>query len=90
MKFVATVLTLAAVATAAPAELVARTGGACSINGNNDGKITCCNAGIPILGQLLCNIAVLGSNCNAGQSTYCCNSQSSGGLINVDVSCIKL
>lgn len=81
MKFVAAVLTLAAVATAAPAELVARTGGACSINGNNNGKVTCCNAGIPILGQLLCNVLALGDTCNAGQSTYCCDGSSAVSLV---------
>ncbi|KAH0592474.1 hypothetical protein MHUMG1_09745 [Metarhizium humberi] len=90
MKFVAAVLTLAAVATAAPAEVVARTAGSCNVNGNTEGKMMCCDSGIPILGELLCNIAVLGGNCNVGQSTYCCNSQSQGGLINVDVSCLKL
>lgn len=86
MKFVAAVLTLAAVATAAPAELVARTGGACSINGNNNGKVTCCNSAIPIIGQLLCNIAVLGSNCNVGQSAYCCKTDANVSLLSPGIS----
>lgn len=81
MKFVAAVLTLAAVATAAPAEVVARTGGACSINGNNQGTVACCNSAIPIIGQLLCNIAVLGNNCNVGQTTYCCSNSGSVSLV---------
>lgn len=45
----------------------------CSINGDNNGKVTCCNSAIPIIGQLLCNVLAIGQTCNAGQSTYCCD-----------------
>lgn len=89
MKFVAAVLTLAAVATAAPAEVVARTNPTattCGINGNNNGKVTCCNSAIPIIGQLLCNIAVLGSNCNVGQSAYCCKTDANVSLLSPGIS----
>ncbi|EXU95593.1 hypothetical protein X797_011348 [Metarhizium robertsii] len=92
MKFIAAVLTLAAVATAAPAEVVARTDPTtCSVRGDNTGKVTCCNSAIPIIGQLLCNIAVLGNNCNVDQRSYCCNTSANGGLINVDLlNCVSL
>ncbi|KID93776.1 restless-like transposase, partial [Metarhizium majus ARSEF 297] len=46
--------------------------------------------GIPILGQLLCNVLAIGNTCNSGQNVYCCDGSSSGGLINVNLSCIKL
>ncbi|KAG8416806.1 hypothetical protein J3459_013636 [Metarhizium acridum] len=91
MKFVAAVLTLAAVASAAPAEVVARTGGACSVNGNNNGNVACCNSGIPILGSFLCNVLTLGQSCTVGQTAYCCNNSGSGGLINVDLlNCVSI
>ncbi|KID82988.1 hypothetical protein MGU_09745 [Metarhizium guizhouense ARSEF 977] len=91
MKFVAAVLTLAAVATAAPAEVVARTnpptGGTCNLTGNNDGHVTCCGG---LLGGLLCNVLAIGSTCNSGQSVYCCNSSQSG-LINIGLlNCVDL
>lgn len=77
MKFSIAAIALAAVAVASPVEMEPRTntppsGGPCSVNGNNNGKVVCCNSAIPIIGQLLCNIAVLGGNCNVGQSAYCC------------------
>ncbi|KAK9445014.1 hypothetical protein VB005_01476 [Metarhizium brunneum] len=97
MKFVAAVLTLAAVATAAPAEVVARTPNpppppsTCSINGDNNGKVVCCNSAIPIIGQLLCNVLAIGQTCNSGQSTYCCDTNAQGGLINVSLlNCLNL
>ncbi|KFG78260.1 hypothetical protein MANI_020356 [Metarhizium anisopliae] len=94
MKFVAAVLTLAAVATAAPAEVVARTtptGGQCNLTGDNKGQAVCCNSAIPILGQLLCNVLAIGQTCNSGQSTYCCSGNSNGGLINVSLlNCLAL
>lgn len=85
MKFVAAVLTLAAVATAAPAELVARTtGGDCNVNGNNDGRVTCCGAGL--IGGLLCNVLAIGNTCNSNQETKCCKTDSSVSLVSPGIS----
>lgn len=79
MKFFTAALALAAVALAVPTDIEARTGGGnpptggtCNINGDNNGKVTCCNSAIPILGQLLCNVLAIGNTCNSGQSVYCC------------------
>lgn len=79
MKFFA-IFSLTAVAVAAPADVQARTGGGnppqggpCSLNGNNIGKVTCCNSAIPILGDLLCDVLTVGKSCTVSQTAYCCN-----------------
>ncbi|EJP62022.1 uncharacterized protein BBA_09070 [Beauveria bassiana ARSEF 2860] len=86
MKFSIAAIALAAVAVASPVEMEPRTNpSTCNINGNNNGKVVCCNSLIPILGQILCNIAVLGSTCNAGQTVRCCETDANGGLINISL-----
>ncbi|RDA94963.1 hypothetical protein CP533_0126 [Ophiocordyceps camponoti-saundersi (nom. inval.)] len=97
MQFFATVLALAAVAIAAPTEVVeprAMPAGSC--NAPNQ-KPVCCNnqAGgtSGILAGILsgaCSVQVLGSNCQA--KAYCCeNGASNGGLINVNaLNCVSV
>ncbi|KAJ4015497.1 uncharacterized protein FIESC28_05354 [Fusarium coffeatum] len=81
----ASVLTMAVAAIAAPADtLEARTGGGnnavCSAQNNQ----VCCN------GLLSCAVQVLGSNCNG--NSYCCKSDAPvGALVNVALlNCVKL
>ncbi|OAA78800.1 hypothetical protein LEL_02286 [Akanthomyces lecanii RCEF 1005] len=98
MKFSIAAITLAAVAIASPTEMEARTGGGsppsggvCNVNGNNNGKVVCCNSAIPIVGQLLCNVLAIGSTCTVNQSSYCCKTSANGGLINVSLlNCVSL
>lgn len=74
MKFAIAATLIAAVA-AAPTTNTHPTGGQCSINGDNDGKVACCNSAIPILGQILCGVSV-GAGCQASQTAYCCSGNS--------------
>ncbi|KAH7179075.1 uncharacterized protein B0J16DRAFT_166450 [Fusarium flagelliforme] len=83
----ASVLTMAVAAIAAPADIEARTGG--GNNGNNpvctaQNNQVCCN------GILSCAVQVLGSNCNG--DSYCCKSDAPvGAIINVALlNCVKL
>ncbi|CAG7561889.1 unnamed protein product [Fusarium equiseti] len=85
----ASVLTMAVAAIAAPADILeARTGGG-SGGGNNavcsaQNNQVCCN------GLLSCAVQVLGSNCNG--NSYCCESDAPvGALVNVALlNCVKL
>ncbi|OAA55972.1 hypothetical protein LEL_10973 [Akanthomyces lecanii RCEF 1005] len=99
MKFSIAAITLAAVAIASPTEMEARnggggqppSGGVCNVNGNNDGKVVCCDSAIPIVGQLLCNVLAIGGTCTVSQSSYCCKTSANGGLINVSLlNCVNL
>ncbi|TQV95445.1 hypothetical protein V2A60_009528 [Cordyceps javanica] len=100
MKFSIAAIALAAVAIASPTEMERRNGGGgghppsggqCNINGDNNGKVVCCNSAIPIIGQLLCNVLAIGNTCNSGQSVYCCKTDAAGGLINVSLlNCVNL
>ncbi|CEJ83141.1 hypothetical protein VHEMI03164 [[Torrubiella] hemipterigena] len=83
MKFAIAATLIAAVA-AVPTNSPPK-GGDCSINGDNDGQVVCCNSAIPILGNLLCNVLALGATCQASQTTYCCSGNGAGGLINVNL-----
>lgn len=109
MKVVAILATLATGAIAMPALAQDNTqhfGGDCSITGNNNGQVHCCQSG-GILSGLLCNTLALGETCDAGQHVYCCNNQSvcilyaavvlvlihsfQGGLINLNLlNCVNL
>ncbi|KAM3437311.1 hypothetical protein MY4824_003852 [Beauveria thailandica] len=91
MKFSLATIALAATVVASPTSgNPPPSGDTCSVHGNNNGQVACCNSAIPILGSLLCNAAALGT-CNAGQSSYCCQNGATGGLINVDLlNCVKL
>ncbi|RCI17063.1 hypothetical protein L249_1792 [Ophiocordyceps polyrhachis-furcata BCC 54312] len=92
MKFFATVLALAAVAIAAPADIEPRTGGSTCSAPNE--KPVCCNTSgsSGLLTSLLnpCAVQVLGSNCQA--KAYCCKTDAStGGLVNVNaLNCVSL
>ncbi|OAA33983.1 hypothetical protein BBO_09374 [Beauveria brongniartii RCEF 3172] len=99
MKFSVAAIAVAAVAVASPTEMKARTGhptnppsgGTCNVNGNNNGKVVCCNSAIPIIGQLLCNVLAIGNTCNSNQEVYCCKTSAAGGLINVSLlNCVSL
>ncbi|KAJ6780691.1 hypothetical protein PWT90_01351 [Aphanocladium album] len=79
MKFSIAAVALAAVAVASPTGMERRTGdhdkpsgGTCNNNGDNNGRVTCCNSAIPILGQLACNVLAIGNTCNSNQEVYCC------------------
>ncbi|KAG6009760.1 hypothetical protein E4U43_008680 [Claviceps pusilla] len=85
MKCAAVVLALAATALAVP------TGSSDTVCSNDSShtNLYCCNSGIPILGQLLCNINLGGTTC--GGSAWCCTSSTAqNGLINVGLNCIQL
>ncbi|KAI2632139.1 hypothetical protein GGR54DRAFT_634907 [Hypoxylon sp. NC1633] len=78
---IATLFTLAAVATAAPTEVAARNDGSCT---NNQQAQVCCTD------LLSCLVVVLGSPCT-GQS-YCCSTTAGpGSPINVNIlNCVSL
>ncbi|KAI1058797.1 hypothetical protein LB507_004113, partial [Fusarium sp. FIESC RH6] len=81
----ASVLTMAVAAIAAPADtLEARTGGGNNAVCSAQNKQVCCN------GLLSCAVQVLGSNCNG--NSYCCKSDAPvGALINVALlNCVDL
>lgn len=63
----------------------------CSINGDNNGKVVCCNSAIPIIGQLLCNVLAIGQSCDASQSVYCCDTNANVSRlltpVQIDVPC---
>ncbi|KHN94781.1 uncharacterized protein MAM_07377 [Metarhizium album ARSEF 1941] len=83
MKYTTAVLSLAALAIAAPSE-IKRTDEAC----NNKPVIACCPAGL--LGGILCNVLAIGNTCS-GQSYCCDNGSSVGGLVNVNaLNCVKV
>ncbi|KAI2611143.1 uncharacterized protein GGS25DRAFT_519440 [Hypoxylon fragiforme] len=76
-----TFFTLAAVATAAPAEIEVRTqSGSCT----NTQQQVCCTAGI-----LACVVQVINSACT-GQAYCCSNNSPVNSLINLDLSCTQL
>lgn len=79
MKVLATVV-LATVALAVPAPNVNHhhPSGPCSINGDNDGDVHCCegNGLGGILSGLLCNTLTIGETCDSGQHVYCCENNS--------------
>ncbi|KAM3486675.1 hypothetical protein MY8738_000169 [Beauveria namnaoensis] len=90
MKFSLATIALAAAAVATPTPNPP-SGGTCNVNGNNNGKVVCCNSAIPIIGQLLCNVLAIGSTCNVGQKSYCCKNTANGGLVNVDLlNCVNI
>ena len=64
---ITTLFTLAAVAVAAPTEVVARTEGGCN---NEQPNQVCCT------GILNCVVQVLGANC--GGQAYCCDASGAG------------
>ncbi|KAI1205048.1 uncharacterized protein F4807DRAFT_465017 [Annulohypoxylon truncatum] len=81
---ITTLFTLAAVAIAAPAEVVeARTGGgSCS---NSQPYEYCCSGTVPVLS---CILNILGNSC--GGEAYCCDSQVSGTVAVGALNCVKL
>ncbi|KAM3440710.1 hypothetical protein NHJ13734_003167 [Beauveria thailandica] len=90
MKFSLATIALAATVVASPTNSPPK-GGTCNVNGDNNGKVVCCNSAIPIIGQLLCNVLSIGNTCNSNQNVYCCKSDATGGLINVSLlSCVNL
>lgn len=66
MKSAILVIIQAALATAAAS------GGPCTVQGNPNGKVTCCDYAVPIIGQLLCTVAFVGDMCGKSQQVYCC------------------
>ncbi|KAK8147736.1 hypothetical protein G3M48_001092 [Beauveria asiatica] len=92
MKFSLATIALAATVVASPTGGNPPSGGTCNVNGNNNGKVVCCNSAIPIVGQLLCNVLAIGNTCNSNQKTYCCNTNSqAGSLINVvALNCVSI
>ncbi|KAM3562753.1 hypothetical protein MY1884_001655 [Beauveria asiatica] len=92
MKFSLATIALAAAAVASPTTNNSPKGGTCNVNGDNNGKVVCCNSAIPVIGQLLCNVLAIGNTCNSGQKVYCCNTSSSaGGFVNVDLlNCVSI
>ncbi|KAM3511761.1 hypothetical protein MY11210_004581 [Beauveria gryllotalpidicola] len=90
MKFSLATIALAATAIASPTNNPPPASGSCNVKGDNKGKVVCCNSLIPVLGQILCSVAV-GSGCTANQKTYCCKTTANGGVINVDLlNCVSL
>ncbi|KAI1097824.1 hypothetical protein F4804DRAFT_150362 [Jackrogersella minutella] len=83
---ITTLFTLAAVAIAAPADVMARTETpSCTTEQPNQ---VCCSS---LLGVLTCLIQLGGTTC--GGSTYCCDNSVSGGTgaINVNaLNCVKI
>ncbi|KAI1375987.1 hypothetical protein F4677DRAFT_445702 [Hypoxylon crocopeplum] len=83
---ITTLFALAAVATAAPTEVQARTDGGNSCNNNQ--QFVCCNGVL----NLSCLVQILGlpSTCN-GQSYCCTTTQGNGALIDIDaLNCVQL
>jgi hypothetical protein len=86
-----TAMALAMTATALPAGenvdmLAPRTGPSC----NNNQHTVCCNSVLPILGNILCSVGILGSSCGGG--TYCCSADAAPGtVINLQLlNCAKI
>ncbi|KHN94580.1 uncharacterized protein MAM_07635 [Metarhizium album ARSEF 1941] len=92
MKFTAAILALAATAVAVPTGHYGEPGGHGQGQGhggvcnNNDRSNKVCCSGI--IAGVLCNIDIVGGNCNGG--SYCCKSAPQGGLINIGLDCLKL
>ncbi|KAI1780920.1 hypothetical protein F4818DRAFT_397223 [Hypoxylon cercidicola] len=78
---ITTLFALAAVAIAAPSEVMARTEGSCT---SSVQKQVCCN------GLLNCVVQIIGSTCTS--QTYCCDTNAGvGALINIQaLNCIKI
>ncbi|KAI1395484.1 hydrophobin 3 precursor [Hypoxylon fuscum] len=84
-KAITTLFTLAAVATAVPTEIQARTGGDGGNSCNNSQQAqVCCN------GLLNCLVQVIGSQCT-GQAYCCSTTEPTGTLINISaLNCVQL
>ncbi|KAI4870583.1 hypothetical protein F4820DRAFT_218229 [Hypoxylon rubiginosum] len=82
---ITTLFALAAVAIAAPSEVVARTDSpSCT---NNQQEQVCCTS---VLGVLSCLVQILGQTCTS--QTYCCDTTApTGTLVNIQaLNCIKI
>jgi hypothetical protein len=57
---------------------------------SNNQHVVCCNSVLPILGDILCAVGILGSGCGGG--TYCCSANGApAGLISLNaLNCLKI
>ncbi|CCE34646.1 hypothetical protein E4U22_005922 [Claviceps purpurea] len=83
MKYTAAIVALAATVIAIPTGGGGDSSGSCN---NDHPNYVCCQGGL--LGGILCNLNLLGTNCGGG--SYCCKSAPQTGLINIGLECIKL